>query len=139
MLCCKQVKSKDRVKEVGEVFTDSREVNAMLGLIPNITIDMTFLEPTCGNGNFVVEIMKRKFDLCKKKSDYIRALKSVIAIDIMADNIAESKKRIKKMIVERFGRDFVNWASVNRILKKNIVCGDSLEIMKGWDANGKRN
>ena len=61
----KQVKSEERVKKFGEVYTNTREINDMLDLIPEITIDTTFLEPTCGNGNFVIEILKRKFDLCK--------------------------------------------------------------------------
>lgn len=123
------------------MFTNEREVKAMCDLIPIDVwnnVDSTFLEPTCGNGNFLVEILHRKLCLCNDKKDVYRALKSIYAIDIMADNIDESKQRIKKIIVERFGRNFVNWASVNRILNKNIVCGDSLEIMKGWEANGER-
>ena len=102
-------------------------------------INRTFLEPTCGNGNFLVEILDRKLHLCKTKEDIYRALNSIYAIDIMADNITESKQRMKEIILEKFGRDFVNWANVNRILNRNIVCGDSLEIMKGWEQNGKRN
>ena len=56
------IRTKDRVRKLGEVFTRTQEVNKMLDLIPQITIEMTFLEPTCGNGQFVVEILKRKFD-----------------------------------------------------------------------------
>ena len=99
----KQVKSEERVKKFGEVYTNTREINDMLDLIPEITIDTTFLEPTCGNGNFVIEILKRKFDLCKKKADYIRALKSVYAIDILEDNIAEcclEMDRLKTLLVK---------------------------------------
>ena len=125
MRCFKQVKSKDRVRELGEVFTNSREVNAMLGLIPNITIDMTFLEPSCGNGNFVVEIMKRKFDLCKKKSDYIRALQSVVAIDIMADNIQECKQRIKELYLSYGQKENIDF-----ILDTQIFQGNSLAVMR---------
>lgn len=121
----KQIKSKERVKNQGEVFTNSREVNAMLDLIPKITIDMTFLEPTCGNGNFVVEIMKRKFDLCKKKSDYIQALKSVIAIDIMADNIQECKERVKELYFSYGQKE-----NIDVILEPQIFQGNSLAIMR---------
>ena len=119
-----QVKSEERVKKYGEVFTNNREVNAMLDLIPNITIDMTFLEPTCGNGNFVVEIMKRKFDLCKKKSDYIRALESVVAIDIMADNIQECKQRVKELYLSYGQKENIGF-----ILDTQIFQGNSLAIM----------
>lgn len=121
----KQIKSKNRVRELGEVFTSNREVNAMLDLIPNITIDTTFLEPACGNGNFVVEIMKRKFDLCKKKSDYIRALESVVAIDIMADNIQECKQRVKELYLSYGQKENIDF-----ILDTQIFQGNSLAIMR---------
>lgn len=120
-----QIKSKDRVKNQGEVFTNSREVNAMLDLLSPITIEMTFLEPSCGNGNFVVEILKRKFDLCKKKSDYIAALESVVAIDIMADNIEECKKRVKELY-----HSYNQKENIDFILDTQIFQGNSLAIMK---------
>ena len=55
----KQVKSKKRVADHGEVFTNEREVNAMLDLVKNETerIDSRFLEPACGNGNFLAEVL----------------------------------------------------------------------------------
>lgn len=120
----KQVKSEERVKKFGEVYTNTREINDMLDLIPEITIDTTFLEPTCGNGNFVIEILKRKFDLCKKKADYIRALKSVYAIDILEDNIAECKQRVKKLY-ESYGQR----ENIDFIIDTNIFYGNSLAIM----------
>ena len=120
----KQVKSEERVKKFGEVYTNTREINDMLDLIPEITIDTTFLEPTCGNGNFVIDILKRKFDLCKKKADYIRALKSVYAIDILEDNIAECKQRVKKLY-ESYGQR----ENIDFIIDTNIFYGNSLAIM----------
>ena len=120
----KQVKSEERVKKFGEVYTNTREINDMLDLIPEITIDTTFLEPTCGNGNFVIEILKRKFDLCTKKADYIRALKSVYAIDILEDNIAECKQRVKKLY-ESYGQR----ENIDFIIDTNIFYGNSLAIM----------
>ena len=109
----------------------------MCDLIPSEiweNIDSTFLEPTCGTGNFLVEILERKLKLCKTKQDIYRALKSIYAIDIMPDNVAEAKVRMKELICEKFGREFVNWSSVNRILNKNILCGDSLQIQAMWEA-----
>lgn len=120
-----QIKSKDRVKNQGEVFTNTTEINAMLNLLSNITIDMTFFEPSCGNGNFVIEIMKRKFNLCKKKSDYIRALESVIAIDIMADNIQECKQRIKELYFSYGQKENIDF-----ILDTQIFQGNSLAVMR---------
>ena len=57
-----QVKSKKRVTDHGEVFTNQREVNAMLDLVKHETerIDSRFLEPACGNGNFLAEVLRRK-------------------------------------------------------------------------------
>ena len=58
-----QVKSKERVAKHGEVFTNLREVNAMLDLIQadQYTNPLsTWLEPACGTGNFLLEILKRK-------------------------------------------------------------------------------
>lgn len=123
-----QIKSKERVKNQGEVFTNEREVNAMLDLIPNLTIDMTFLEPTCGNGNFVVEILRRKFDLCKKKADFIIALNSVYAIDIMADNIQECKTRVMELY-----KSYNQKEDIKFILDTNIFQGNSLAIMRLLD------
>ncbi len=58
----KQVVSKQRVAEHGEVYTAQREVNAMLDLVKQETerIESRFLEPACGNGNFLAEVLKRK-------------------------------------------------------------------------------
>lgn len=118
-------KTKDRVRKLGEVFTHSREVNDMLDLIPNITIEMTFLEPTCGNGQFVIEILKRKFDLCKTKKDFITALKSVYAIDIMSDNVEECKNRVKELY-NFYGQK----ENIDFVLGTQIFQGNSLAIMK---------
>ena len=59
-----QVKSKKRVADHGEVFTNEREVNAMCDLVIQETerIDSRFLEPACGDGNFLIEILKRKLN-----------------------------------------------------------------------------
>jgi len=64
-----QVKSKKRVADHGEVFTNEREVNAMLDLVKQETerIDSRFLEPACGNGNFLVEILRRKLEVVKAR------------------------------------------------------------------------
>lgn len=60
-----QIKSKRRIVEHGEVFTSDREVKAMLDLVKDETqrIESRFLEPACGNGNFLVEILRRKLEV----------------------------------------------------------------------------
>ena len=64
----KQVKSKERVSKHGEVFTSEKDVNTMLDLVKNETlrVDSRFLEPACGDGNFLAEILKRKLAVAKK-------------------------------------------------------------------------
>ena len=101
----KQVKSKQRVADHGEVFTAEREVNAMLDFVKQETerIDSRFLEPACGNGNFLVEILRRKMDVVKKKYkkralDYeknaILALTSIYGVDLLQDNVIECRARL---------------------------------------------
>ena len=57
-----QIKSKQRVADHGEVLTGEREVRAMLDLVEQETarIESRFLEPACGTGNFLIEILRRK-------------------------------------------------------------------------------
>ena len=142
-----QIKSKKRVRERGEVFTNPREVKSMCDLIPADVwenIDSTFLEPTCGNGNFLVEILERKLKLCKEPKDIARALKSIYAIDVMQDNVEESRKRLIELCSEKcveFTTDYSQIADVMadciETLQNNIVCGDSLEIMKNMEDKGE--
>ena len=68
-----QIKSKGRVTDHGEVFTNEREVNGMLNLVKNETerSDSRFLEPACGTGNFLVAILNRKLTVLKQK--YVRS------------------------------------------------------------------
>ena len=141
-----QIKSKKRVAEHGEVFTNEREVKAMCDLVAQECdrIDSRFLEPACGNGNFLAEILTRKLATVKKlyKSnsyDYERysvlAVTSIYGVDILADNVEECKKRLfeiwdkdyksvcKKATVQET-RDAVKY-----ILSKNILCGNALTLM----------
>lgn len=73
----KIIKSADRVKDHGEVFTPRRIVNLMLDQ-PEITtkindLHATFLEPSAGEGAFLVELLKRKLQVALKQSKSVRA------------------------------------------------------------------
>lgn len=131
----KQVKSKQRVKDFAEVFTAEREVKAMCDLIPTEqwTVESTFLEPACGNGNFLVEIFARKLKLCKNEKDGLKALNSMVGIDIQEDNCAETRLRLLEMYKEHFpyANDFAILFAL-AILNNNIICVDSLEIQQKW-------
>ena len=78
-----QVKSRQRVADHGEVLTGKREVSAMLDLAKSETerIDSRFLEPACGTGNFLTEILERKLRLVEERYDWgicARALEQLL-------------------------------------------------------------
>jgi len=131
-----QIKSKERVRDLGEVFTNEREVNAMLDLIPNITIEMTFLEPSCGNGNFLIEILRRKLNLVSKENDaqtaILKCYASIYGIDIMPDNVTESKQRMLDMLPMKELEQ-----EVKTILDNQIIVGDFLK-MYGYEETKKK-
>ena len=84
----KQIKSKERVDKFAEVFTAQREVEAMCDLLPDEmwSPETTYLEPTCGEGVFLLEILRRKFKNCKTRKDYSIAVSSIWGMDIQQDN-----------------------------------------------------
>jgi len=141
----KQIKSKIRVRDQGEVFTAEREVNAMLDLVMHETerIDSRFLEPTCGNGNFLAPILERKLTLVEKnykksQIEYERnvliAIGSLYGVDIMKDNVQECRKRLYMMFESAYMNIYKKKArtsiclSAKIILKRNILCGDALSL-----------
>ena len=132
----KIIKSKQRVKDFAEVFTPSHIVKDMCDLIPDSVwnnIESTFLEPACGNGNFLVEIYRRKLEICKDEKDGLKALASMVGIDIQADNCEECRKRLMTQYLEAFpNANEVCILLAAGILQNNIICGDSLKIQEQW-------
>ena len=130
------IKSRARVKDFAEVFTPDFIVKDMCDLVPTEiwqNIESTFLEPACGNGNFLVEILARKYKLCKTPKDGLKALASVVGIDIQADNCEECKKRLLKQYEESFpSANDIAIAMAYKILQNNVICGDSLKIQEQW-------
>ena len=141
----KQVKSRERVQKHGEVFTADREVNAMLDLVKNETerLDSRFLEPACGDGNFLIEILRRKLNVAsnnykKQKSqlqyekDAIIAISSIYGIDILPDNAQECRERLLNYFKDQYCTSFPKsfkqecLTSVEYLLSKNIILGDAL-------------
>jgi SAM-dependent methyltransferase len=144
-----QIKSRDRVRDLAEVYTHDREVNAMLDLVPDMfpsardpgNTDRTFLEPACGHGNFLVAILCRKLRYVTPQSygrserfehRILRCLVSVYGIDICDENIRESRERIRALIgghvEEQLGDEPASSFAdaVEAILATNIICADSL-------------
>jgi len=140
-----QVKSKKRVADHGEVFTNEREVNAMLDLVKHETerIDSRFLEPACGNGNFLAEVLIRKLIVVdsrysKSQIEWERysviAVSSIYGVDILEDNANECQKRLfdifSKIYIKKFGANckLELIKSIIFILKKNILWGNALDF-----------
>lgn len=141
----KQVKSKKRVADHGEVFTADREVNAMLDLVKQETerIDSRFLEPACGEGIFLAEILKRKLNIVesrysKSQKEYERyaflAISSIYGIDILEDNAIICRKNLFEIFKSRYIKLFevkINESylnSVDYVLYLNIIFGDALTL-----------
>ena len=127
----KLIKSKQRVKDFAEVFTPKHIVKDMCDLVPEemwTNVETTFLEPACGTGNFLVEILERKFKLCKDWEDGLRALKSVYGIDIQQDNVEETKLRLFDMYIAKFPKSpAISGLIAAQILEHNIVCGNFIK------------
>ena len=139
-----QVKSKQRVSDHGEVFTAEREVKAMCDLVADecTNIRSRFLEPACGEGNFLAEILSRKLQQVKqqygdKPEDYalnsIIALCSLYGIDILSDNVRICREKLFWI----WHSEYISVCSecpddlrstAEYILSVNIVCGDALEL-----------
>ena len=143
----KQVKSKQRVVNHGEVFTADREVKAMCDLVKPETerIESRFLEPACGNGNFLAEVLSRKLSVVKsryKKSptDYERysflAVSSLYGVDILEDNARECRERLyalwkkqyRSVMKKQINEECCN--AIRFVIEKNILCGDALTLQK---------
>lgn len=141
----KQIKSKKRVEEHGEVFTADREVEAMLDLVKDETerVESTFLEPACGEGAFLIKILGRKLDVVKKKygknePDYeknaILALTSLYGIDIMEDNAQNCRNRLYEYWNSEYSKNCKKTArdevkdAARYILQKNILVGNALSL-----------
>ncbi len=143
----RQIKSKDRVSNFGEVFTSKKEVFNMLNLVRTETskIDSRFLEPACGDGNFLTEILKFKLkNLEKNYSDNqskfekfsIKVFKSLYGIDILKDNINAARKRLFNQYLELYKKKFkfnINFnllKNIKNIIKFNLIHADALTIIK---------
>ena len=135
------VKSKQRVADHGEVFTPAWMVEAMLDLVKEETerIDSRFLEPACGSGNFLVQILQRKLtavELKYGKSDFERrhyallALMCIYGIELLADNIDECRANVLEILAEYLNLDASDelYRAASYVLAQNLVHGDALTM-----------
>ena len=147
-----QVKSKVRVQDHGEVFTNEREVNAMLDMVKQETerIDSRFLEPACGDGNFLTEVLRRKLSVVRSRyrrslleyEKYVFvAVGSIYGVDILEDNTQECRDRLFSIVEEDYlpvckkspTSGFLE--AIRFVIDKNILCGNALSL-KTVDSSG---
>ena len=143
----KQIKTRKRVVDHGEVFTNEREVNAMLDLVSFETqnLDSTFLEPACGDGNFLIEVLRRKMEIVKSRykrseEDFYKntviVVSSLYGVDIMEDNVEQCRERLFSFVeafhksVFKHKMDLDVEKTLKFILSHNILCGDALTLLK---------
>ena len=140
----------DRVSDCGEVLTPENIVNEMLDLVKNESyrIDSKFLEPSCGDGNFLVKILERKLETASKldkenfdKNIFI-AVSSIYGIDIIPINIGMAKKRMIQVVKCAY-RDKIGIEIkpemrkvIKYVLDANIILGDTLTGMQGDTLEG---
>jgi len=135
------VKSKQRVADHGEVFTPPWIVEAMLDLVKGETerIDSRFLEPACGDGNFLVQILRRKLaavEIKYARSDFERrhysllALMCLYGIEILTDNIAECRANLLAIFTEYLNLNASDelYRAAFFVLSQNLVHGDALTM-----------
>jgi len=147
----KSIKSVNRVADFGEVFTNEREVKAMCDLVKDESerIDSRVLEPACGDGNFLAEILHRKLVTVKTRyaknhSDYekyaIVAASSIYGVELLEDNSQQCRDRLFAIWNEAYtnsvGKDATDECreAAKFIFHRNILCGDALSLLQ---KNGK--
>lgn len=134
--------NKDRVNDFGEVLTPPNIVSDMLDLISKeygeklgqaegtLPIDKTFLEPSVGTGNFVVQILQRKLRNCHSDEDIFNSVASIYGVDIQKDNVLETRLRLLEEI-EAIKPDEKFLSLIAEVLEKNIIGGDTLSDKRG--------
>jgi hypothetical protein len=132
------IKSKRRVADHGEVFTPAWMVEAMLDLVKGESerIDSRFLEPACGSGNFLIQVLRRKLaavELKFGKSDFekrhyaLLALMCIYGIELLADNVAECRANLLEMLADYLNLDGADdvYRAASFVLSQNLVHGDA--------------
>lgn len=139
------IKSKQRVRDHGEVFTPDFIVNDMLDLVKSETerIESRFLEPACGDGNFLAPILERKLGVVKKKykpsqvefeRNALLAISSIYGVELLNDNVVTCVERLYKIIDEMYSKLYKDKCkvdfrkSIRFILNRNILQGNALDL-----------
>lgn len=118
-------KRKSRRKETAEDFTPPALVSEMLDKLPAEVWapEKTFIDNSAGNGNFLIEVLRRKLAL---NHPPLQALSTIYGVELMADNVEEMKQRLLDALPDL---DDTQKAQAIEIINYNIVCHDALT----WD------
>jgi len=114
-------RNKHRVKETAEIFTPTPLVQEMLDKLEENDSEMftnpekTFLDPSCGDGQFLSEVVIRKME--KSGCSLEQALSTTYGVELMEDNVQLCKERLGGVNPT---------IEILEILEKNIVCNDAL-------------
>lgn len=135
------IRSKQRVADHGEVFTPAWLVEAMLDLVKDETerIDSRFLEPACGTGSFLVQVLRRKLaavELNYGKSAFERrhyallALMCIYGIELLADNCDDCRANLLDIFAAYLNVDASDalYGAASYVLSLNLVLGDALTM-----------
>ena len=136
------IKSRKRVADHGEVFTPAWLVDAMLDLVKDESerIDSRFLEPACGSGNFIVNVLRRKLAVveCKfGKSDFekqhyaLLALMCIYGIELLPDNIVECRANMLEILADYLQIEESDdlYRAASYVLSQTLVHGDALTML----------
>jgi len=134
-------KTKQRVAEHGEVFTPAWMVEAMLDLVKSETerIDSRFLEPACGDGNFLVQVLRRKLaavEIKYGKSDFERkhyallGLMCIYGVELLPDNVSECRANLLSIFSEylELKPEDELYKAGHYVLSQNLVHGDAMKM-----------
>jgi hypothetical protein len=135
------VKSRKRVVDHGEVFTPKWLVEKMLDLVKNesLRIDSRVLEPACGSGNFLVEVLKRKLQTVdlnysqnqfEKNHHALLALMCTYGIELLQDNAEECRENLLEIFAHYLKADSTSviYRAGAKVLQVNIIQADSLSM-----------
>ena len=136
--------SRQRVMDHGEVFTPPGLVNDMLDLVAGECerVDSRFLEPACGHGNFLVEVLRRRLALVdlrhKQRTQWepnaLLGLACLYGIELLHDNVSDCRNRLQNLFAEHYSARYGKSAkpaciaAAGTIARTNILLGDALKM-----------
>lgn len=125
------ISKRERIRKYGEVFTPPEVVSAMCDMLEEeshgaFAIEKTFLEPTCGEGVFILEILRRKFAGCRTREDYRAAIESVYGFEVQADNVAVCIENVTALCREYFRPTKEDL----QMISDHVILCDGLKVMR---------